>query len=128
MMDNSNKKILTVSFILAGVLSTFIVSILLDLLSVTFGFMARAMNSDLLQHGLPVGVGFLVFFLLQFNSKVISWADEVVVEIKKVVWPSKKDTFGMTTAVCIMVIISGIFIALFDFISGYVVNLMLQVN
>jgi preprotein translocase subunit SecE len=63
---------------------------------------------------------------LQFNSKVLVWGDEVVVEIRKVVWPSKKDTTGMTVVVIVMVLISSLIIAAFDFLSGYIINYFIR--
>ena len=69
--------------------------------------------------------GFAIFLMLQFNEKVLVWGDEVVVEIKKVVWPSQKDVTTTTTAVIIMVVISSLVISSFDVISAYVLKFVL---
>lgn len=125
-MDKANQKILTLSFAIVGALSGLTVSVLFKSLASAFGFFARASDSDLVRHGVPVFVGFAIFFALQFNKNVLSWGDEVVVEIKKVVWPSRKDTTAMTIVVCIMVLISSLIVTSFDFLSGFVVNQLIK--
>lgn len=124
-MDQSNKKILTVSFIVAGALAAYVYKVLLTVLTPLFsGMMARVLASDVVNHVIPVLLGFGVFLALQLNKNVLAWGDEVVTEIKKVVWPSRKDTVAMTIVVCIMVMISAIFISLFDFASSQLINLI----
>jgi preprotein translocase subunit SecE len=54
------------------------------------------------------------------------WGDEVILEIKKVIWPSRKDTVAMSIVVVVMVIISGLIVSSFDFISGYLINFMMK--
>ncbi len=117
-MENSNAKILTLSFALAGAIGGLVLHMLIKAFSAAFGIVARLADSDLVRHGLPVFVGLAIFVALQFNSKVKAWADEVVVEVKKVVWPSRKDTTAMTIVVLIMVAISSVIISGFDFASG----------
>ena len=111
-----NKKILTLSFAGAGALAAYVCSVLLTTLAAAFGVVAHYISNDYIIHGLPVVVGLAVFFYLQFNKEVLVWADEVIVEIKKVVWPSQKDTTAMTIVVCIFVVISGFCLAVFDLI------------
>jgi preprotein translocase subunit SecE len=91
-----------------------------------FGVVARAMEHDIVRHGLPVAVAFGLFFYLQFNKGMLKWADEVTAEIKKVVWPSSKETRGMTLIVVIMLGISGVIISFFDMVSGFVLNQVLK--
>ncbi len=122
-MEQSNKKVLTMSFLAAGALVAFVVKILITIITpITSGAAARVVASDFVIHILPVLVGFVTFLALQFNAKVGVWADEVVTEIKKVVWPSRKDTIAMTIVVCIMVLISSVIISIFDFVSSQIVN------
>jgi preprotein translocase subunit SecE len=121
-MDKANQKILTLSFAIVAALAAFTLSILLKSFAGAFGIVARLTDSDVVRHGLPVFVGLGLFIALQFNKKVLVWGDEVVVEIKKVVWPSQKDTTAMTIVVVIMVLISSVIVSSFDFISGYLIN------
>ena len=63
---------------------------------------------------------------LQFNKNILVWADEVIAEIKKVVWPPTKDTRGMTIVVVIMVLISSVIVSVFDMFSGFVLNQLMK--
>jgi preprotein translocase subunit SecE len=121
-MDQTNKKVITVGFLGAGLLTAYVLTTILTILEASVSFFARLAENDLFTHGFPVGMGILVFLFLQFNPKTVKWADEVITEIRKMVWRTMKDTVAVTIAVCIMVIISGILLGLLDFISGKVIN------
>ncbi len=122
-MESTNKKILTMSFIVAGVLAAFVLRVLLNTISpATSGAVARALSSDFVVHILPALVGFVVFIYMQLNKSVLAWGDDVISEIKKVVWPSRKDTVAMTIVVIVMCIISAGLIWLFDVASAFFVN------
>lgn len=123
-MDKANSKILTLSFAIAAVLCGFTLHLLLKAFSGAFGIVARLTSSDLVKHGFPVVIGLGLFLILQFSPKILAWGDEVVTEVRKVVWPSQKDVSAMTLVVVIMVIVSSVIITSFDFISGYVVNML----
>jgi len=45
-------------------------------------------------------------------------------ELKKIVWPSRKDTVAMTIVVIMMVLISGVVFAVFDGLSSYMIGAM----
>lgn len=126
-MEKSNSKILTLSFAVFAVIGAFTVHMLLKAFSSAFGIVARMTDTDLVRHGLPVAVGLLIFASLQFNRRVLTWGDEVVAEIKKVVWPTRKDVIAMTIVVCVMVLISSAIISAFDFVSGYLVRMLTAV-
>ena len=125
-MDKTNSKVLTLSFAIAGALLGFTSHLLIKSLSAAFGVVARFADSDLVRHGFPVAVGLLVFAVLQFNPRVLSWGEEVVIEIRKVVWPSRKDTTAMTIVVVIMVLISSVIVTGFDLASGSVLRLLMN--
>lgn len=125
-MDKLNAKILTMSFAVAAALTGLTLSLLIQTFSGVFSWMARLAGQDWFRHGVPVSVGLIVFLILRLNPKVLTWGDEVVSEVRKVVWPSRKDTTAMTIVVCVMVLISSLVITSFDFVSGYVVNLLMK--
>lgn len=125
-MEKTNSKIITLSFAIAGGLAGLVVSLLIKAFAGAFAVVARAADSDLFRHGLPLIVGFGLFAYLQFNSKKVTWADEVVAEVRKVVWPSRKDTTAMTIVVIVMVVISSLIISSFDLMSGYVINSLMR--
>lgn len=125
-MDKTNSKIVTLSFLAFSALVGFTVATLLRVFSGAFGVVAKAMDSDLLRHGLPIAVALGLFLYLQLNKDVLTWADEVIAEIKKIVWAPLKDVKGMTIVVVIMVMISGIIISTFDVLSGFVLNQLMK--
>lgn len=125
-MDNTNSKIVTLSFLSFSGLVGFTISTLLSVFSGAFGLVAKAMGNDLFRHGVPVGITMALFLYLQFNRNILSWADEVIAEVRKVVWPPVKDTRGMTIVVVIMVIISAAIVSMFDMVSGFVLNQLLK--
>ena len=125
-MEKANSKILTISFAMAGMLSGLTVSLLIKAFAGAFGVVAKLADSDLFRHGAPVMVGFAVFAVLQFNPRVLAWGEEVVTEIRKVVWPSRKDTVAMTIACVVMVLISSVIISSFDLVSGFFVNYLMK--
>lgn len=128
-MENTNSKVVTVSFMVAGVLVGYIAAFVLNTIGATAsGEVARIVNRDVVRHGVPILVGILAFLSLQFRKPVNEWADDVVTEIKKVVWPSRKDTTNMTIVVCIMVLLSGMILGLFDFAAGNIIDWLLNMN
>lgn len=125
-MDKTNSKIITVSFAAFAALTGLTVSLLLKAFSGAFGIVARFTDSDIVSHGLPAALGIVLFFTLQFHPKVLAWADDVITEVRKVVWPTGKDTTAMTIAVVVMVLISSVIISSFDFIAGYLISKLMH--
>lgn len=125
-MDKLNSKIMTLSFAAAAAISGLTLHLLIKSFAGAFGIVARLADSDMVRHGLPVVFGLVLFAMLQFNPRVLTWGEDVVMEIRKVVWPSRKDTTAMTIVVCIMVLISSLIVTSFDFVSGYVVNVLMR--
>ena len=125
-MGNANSKIITMSFLAFAGLIGFTVSTLLRVFSGAFGVVAKAMEFDLFKHGLPVTVALVLFLSLQLNKNILTWSDEVIAEVKKIVWPPIKDTKGMTIVVVIMVLISSVIVSVFDLFSGFVLNQLMK--
>lgn len=126
-MEKSINKIMMVSFVCAGFLLAYTVQVFNTILSSSWGTYARLINNNnFVSHGAPVAIGVLFFFYLSFSKNVRTWAKEVIVEVSKVVWPTKKDTTAMTIFVCFFMIISGILLGLFDFFSSQVIQAILE--
>jgi preprotein translocase subunit SecE len=123
-MDKTNSKILTLSFALFSMLAGLTLHYFIRILSSAFGFIARFTDADIVRHGLPVLFGVVVFAILQFNPRVTNWGEEVISEIKKVVWPSKKDTYAMTIVVIIFLLITSVIVTSFDFFSAKIMALL----
>ncbi len=114
------------SFGLFAVLIGFTLHLLIKILAGSFGVIARMTDSDLVRHGIPVAVSLALFAFLQFNSRTLVWGDEVVAEIRKVVWPAKKDVSAMTIVVLIFVAIASFVITAFDLLSGQAINILMK--
>ncbi len=113
----------------AGILVWIVTKVLIETAAgMVSGSVGRALNTDLAMEVMPVVIGTIVFLALQFNRRVYGWADEVVAELKKIVWPSQKDTVAMTIVVCIMLVIAGFVVGGFDIISGYAIEALLNLQ
>ena len=53
-----------------------------------------------------------------FFARVGKWLKDMRTELKKVQWPTRKQTINNTLIVIACVIVVGIFIWLFDFLAG----------
>src|SRR5262245_17007420 len=124
--EKSNQSLITFAFVVAGFLAFFITNVVMEVLAGTFGAVARLRSMDAVHHGLPFGMGILVFLLLFLNPKVYTWADESVTEVRKVVWPSRKDTTAMTIVCCVMVVVAGIGFGVFDFFASHLVKMVVK--
>ncbi len=127
-MEKMIGKIMFVSFVCGAFLVGYTVQVLNTLLASSFGAYARVMDSDLVSSLLPVAVGVVFLIYLYSSKKVKTWANEVIVEVSKVVWPSKKDTTAMTIFVCIFMLMSGIILGLFDFFSSQVIQFIIDIK
>jgi len=126
-MENTNNKVLAVSFMIAGVLVGIIVAVFLDTAAaISSGSVSHVLSNDLVRHGVPVLAGLIAYAVLQFNPTIVQWADEATTELLKVVWPSRQDTVRMTITVCIMVVLSGLFFGVADTVSASVVDWLLH--
>jgi preprotein translocase subunit SecE len=67
---------------------------------------------------------FLSIMKLQWIEKILQFLREVRNELKKVSWPSRKETMGSTSVVIILVIIIAIYLGLVDFGLGRIIRLL----
>lgn len=83
---------------------------------------------SLLYRVLGVAAGVIIAFLIaaktEKGASSISFVRASVVEMKKVVWPSKKETTQTTLTVGVMVVIVGIILWSFDQIIAWAVRLL----
>ncbi len=120
------KKLTTLSFLCAGVLSYVTVNTVFKSLAGAFGIVQRWYSIELLNHGLPVIAGIAVFAVLQFSPRILTWAEEVISETSKVVWPSKNDTVAMTVVVCVFVGIASAILVVIDYLSREFVRMIIH--
>jgi preprotein translocase SecE subunit len=118
------RKIMTMCFMAAGLLTWLTVGVLFRALAGAFGIVQQLYGQDIYSHGIPLVCGVAVFAVLTFNPKIVVWAEDVILEVSKVVWPSQKDTMGMTIVVIMMVLISGVALFLFDNLARFSLQML----
>lgn len=123
-------KTVTFSFVAAAFLIWWVSGVLLETAASAFPWLAqlksyRIAGVEILQTILPMLLGVLTFILLQFNAKRRAFAQDVVVETSKVVWPSAKDVQGSTIVVVIMILVSSVVLFTLDWASNEVIRTIL---
>ena len=124
--ENSNQSIVNFAFVVAAFLVYFVVAVLFQTLAEAFGPVARLRDMEILKHGVPVVSGLIVFLATFLNQKAQVFADECVTELRKVVWPSRKDTVAMTMVCCLMVTVAGFAFGVWDFFSSQLIKLFVH--
>jgi preprotein translocase subunit SecE len=61
-----------------------------------------------------------------FIDSARDYLRDVVVELKKVVWPSRKETLGSTTVVLVIVILTAVFLGLVDTVWSKLLHLLVH--
>ncbi len=69
-------------------------------------------------------IAFLISAKTEKGASSIAFVRASIIEMKKVVWPSKKETTQTTLTVGVMVVIVGIILWTFDQIIGWAVRLL----
>ncbi|MEY3777367.1 MAG: Protein translocase subunit SecE, partial [Pseudomonadota bacterium] len=59
------------------------------------------------------------------GQKTFGCVNESIVEAKRVVWPTRKETIQMTITVFILVAVMAVFLALVDISFSYMINWLL---
>lgn len=120
--DKTNRKVMMISFVTAGFLALIVSRVLFDTLGGMFAPVERLRSIEGLKHGIPLVIAFATFLSLQLNPKIREWADEVISEIRKIVWPSQRDTVAQTVAVCVMVVVAGLGLSVIDYVSSMLIK------
>jgi preprotein translocase subunit SecE len=124
--ENNNQSIVTFAFVVLGFIAYGIAWVLFELAAETFGGAAALRSSELWKNGIPVATGIITFIVLITNKTSNTWGEESVTELRKVVWPSRKDTIAMTMVCCAVVVFFGIGLGIFDFVSSQVVKIFVH--
>jgi preprotein translocase subunit SecE len=60
--------------------------------------------------------------IMSLWERVVQYFREVMYELRKVVWPSRKETFASTSVVLVIVILIGVFLGCADLILSRVMR------
>jgi len=66
-----------------------------------------------------------VFFVIKWLGSLIQFLREVKNELKKVVWPSRRQTFSSTGVIIILMVIITLFLGLVDLILVRLVHMLI---
>ena len=67
----------------------------------------------------------VVFWKTALGQKTFGFVNESIVEAKRVVWPTRKETIQMTITVFILVAVMAVFLGLVDITFSYMINWLL---
>lgn len=124
-MDNT-KKILLVVFVAVSMLVWFVANSFLNNLFAYFQLLERYSWLHAIINISSIVAGILAMIALYRVKIVYNYTFDVVSEIKKVTWPNKKETWSATLVVIIAVLIAGLVLGIFDWISASLLGLILS--
>ena len=67
----------------------------------------------------------VVFWKTVLGQKTFGFINESIVEAKRVVWPTRKETIQMTITVFVLVAVMAVFLGLVDITFSYMINWLL---
>jgi len=115
-MENQHQKWVTLSYLAVAALLAFVALQLGQKLVGAYDLEARVRNAELMLRGFSVLAGVVLFVALYRSEQATQFMTEVVVELSRVTWPTRKETSAATVLVIIMVIISGLFLGFLDYL------------
>lgn len=121
-----NRKIIVTSYVCAAVVLWYLTRQGFQGLYVGFYQVRRLPGIAMIREFLPVIVGIVTFLILNFNSRIGSFLDEVVSELKKVTWPSRDDVVKSTVVVLVCVVFASFVLAVFDIAFGKLISYFLH--
>jgi preprotein translocase subunit SecE len=86
-----------------------------------WGYFARHPN-DFVINGAALVLALGAGIALYKNERVFSLASDVATELKKVTWPTRKETQAATLVVVVTVIISAILLGVFDAVWSFLTD------
>jgi preprotein translocase SecE subunit len=69
-------------------------------------------------------ISFVTTLILWRNEQVFGLATEVTAELRKVTWPSRKETVSSTIVVIVTTIIASLFLGIFDGVWSWVTRMI----
>ena len=115
-MGSRYQKWVNLSFIAVAALFGFIVFQGGQYFVATFDLEARVRNADIILRVSSVLLSFLLFAVLYRRHDTQTFMGEVAEELSRVTWPTQKETAASTWIVIGMVLVSGVILALLDYV------------
>jgi preprotein translocase subunit SecE len=86
-----------------------------------WGYFARN-PSEFVIDGIAIALALGVGIALYRNERVFALANDVTTELKKVTWPTRKETQMATIVVIVTVLIASILLGLFDILWSWLTD------
>ena len=115
-MESNYQKWENLSYLAVAILLGYIVATIGAKVVGVYDLESRVRNVDLIVRGTSVGAAAILFLALYRSQQSNQFMNEVMVELSRVTWPTQKDTTSATMIVIVMVIVSGLFLCLLDYI------------
>jgi preprotein translocase subunit SecE len=109
-----NSKWVHIMFFLGGLVAAYVLVNAVESIWSIFG-----KPKDLYVMILGIGVATIGTFVLWRKKDTFAKATDIVAELSKVTWPTRKETSAATIVVIVTVIISSIFLGLFDMVWSW---------
>ncbi len=116
-MNNENKKWIIISFLALATLLWYITEKILLSIVDLFGITVYPLIGDVtILTPLAVLPALGLFVYLQRNVRSVDFTNDVINELKKIVWPPRKETSASTLIVLVLVFIAASILGIFDFL------------
>ena len=110
--SKDSRKWINFFVVLVAVLTGYVTITFIEQLSEWFDLEAKLAYYQLLKQVFGVALGALTFVIIKKNEKAVGHMNEVMAELKKVVWPEKNLVLRLTVGIIVAVsIVSSIFVA-----------------
>jgi len=113
-MENQNQKWVNLSLFAFAALIGYVFFSLMNNVAGTYDLEARIQNIDLVIRAVSAGLAGLLFLILYKSERTTSYMNEVMVELSKVTWPTRKETYRATVIVLVTVLIAGMLLGGLD--------------
>lgn len=123
---NTNQKIVNGSFVGVSLIAWLFFRQLIDTLWGAFKLRTPQDLPFTPADAIAVVIAVAVFILLKKQKKINDFCGEVIVELSKVTYPPKKETFLSTIVISIMVAICAVILFAFDTLWGTLVKMLYQ--
>ena len=110
------KRWVTSSYIVFSLILGICCNRLLHQIVLKLGYYSRYNFTIYIVWGVPIIIVIGTLLYLIKHAKANEFMTEVVIELSKVTWPTKKETWASSLGVLIFVIIAAILLSVFDYI------------
>jgi len=121
-----SRKIIIACYLSASAIVWFLIRTFVQWLNAAFYQVRKLPGIEIVRESLPVVGALITFFVLIRHPKVNEVMDEVVVELKKVTWPSSTEVKRSTIVVMVCILLASSVLAFFDLVFGKVVGFLLS--